>query len=306
MMTRLLIWGAVLTGLFAVLAPAEAGRKEEIAALQRQVAALENQLQTLSRNSAEMSVQYNQLLAENQQLTGRVETLSNSLRQMETRLDSVTRVLAGENFSGLTTDSVAGNDAFSAGGPYPAGPGAEGAYPPGALPENRPETLTPRASDRAVRPRGGETAGDGAVSSGTASTPVQPINMPGEPNAAYSYASGLLLSGEYDRAQLAFMTYLERYPKSPQAPDALFRLGEIYLATGANADAAQTFIGHIKDYPNDPRAPEAYLKLGTAFMRMGDTDEACSVFKEIGRKFPDASSIVLQRTDIEMQRIECR
>ncbi|NWG91459.1 MAG: tol-pal system protein YbgF, partial [Parvularculaceae bacterium] len=59
-------------------------------------------------------------------------------------------------------------------------------------------------------------------------------------------------------------------------------------------------------YPNSARNAEAYLKLGTAFSRLNQQSEACKVFKTLKSKYPTAAPAVLQRTDVEMARIDCR
>ena len=132
------------------------------------------------------------------------------------------------------------------------------------------------------------------------------VALPFDPNAAFDYASAFLLRGDYPRAQRAFELYVEAFPNNPRTAEAQFRLGEIYLATGANAEAADVFIAHIRKYPNDPRAAEAYLKLGTAFARLQKNTEACQVFRSMRGKFPNAPQAVMQRADLEMQRISCR
>ena len=271
---------ALCAGLFAVTAlPANAGKKEDIEALQIQVAELQRQLSALAANTgqtnANATVQISQIQAENQRLTGELEALRNDMRQLTSRLDTMSRIIAGENFSGLGPDGIDGV-AGSGDGRFATGD-------PNAL------TQTGGASSSTALPPGGET-----------------VNLPLDSDAAYEYASSLLLSGDYTRARIAFEMYVEAFPNARQTPDARFRLGEIYLATGANSDAAQAFINHIKLYPNDPRAPEAYLKLGTAFSRMEQTDQACNIFKQVRSKYPNASPIILQRTDVEMKRINCR
>lgn len=132
------------------------------------------------------------------------------------------------------------------------------------------------------------------------------IELPLNPAAAYEYASGFLLAGDYERAQAAFELYLEAFPNHPRTPDAQFRLGEIYLAVGQNANAADAFIAHIRDYPNDPRAAEAHLKLGAAFSRLERPDEACTVFKTMLNRYPNAPAAVRQRAELEMAQIDCR
>ena len=260
--------------------PAQAGKKEDIEALQQQVAQLQEQLTALSNNSgqanANATVLMSQMQAENQRLTGEVEGLRNQVRQLSSRMDTLSRAVAGENFSGLGTGPVSLENGTGVG----TGLAEEGASAGTEGAANAPS---------ATRDRDGAT-----------------VNLPLDSDAAYEYASGFLLSGDYTRARIAFEMYVEAFPNARQTPDARFRLGEIYLATGANSDAAQAFINHIKLYPNDPRAPEAYLKLGTAFSRMEQTDQACNIFKQVRVKFPNASPIVIQRTDVEMKRINCR
>ncbi len=132
------------------------------------------------------------------------------------------------------------------------------------------------------------------------------VSIPLDPDAAYVYATDFLLGGDYARAQQAYTLFLDAYPNHPRSSDAKFRLGEVYLATGQNAEAADTFIAFIKTYPASPRSAEAYLKLGTAFSRLEQTTEACKIFKTLKSKYPTAAPAVLQRTDVEMARIDCR
>lgn len=132
------------------------------------------------------------------------------------------------------------------------------------------------------------------------------VTPPLDPEAAYAYASEFLVTSDYARAEKAFAMFLESFPNHPRAADARFRLGEVYLASGKNAEAADTFIAFIRAYPNSARGAEAYLKLGTAFSRLNQSGEACKVFKTLKTKYPTAAPAVLQRTDVEMARIDCR
>lgn len=132
------------------------------------------------------------------------------------------------------------------------------------------------------------------------------VSLPADPEAAYAYASDFLVTGDYGRAEAAFAKFLDTYPSHPRAADARFRLGEVYLATSKNTEAADTFIAYLRAYPNSTRGAEAYLKLGTAFSRLNQTTEACKVFKTLKAKYPTATPAVMQRTDVEMSRINCK
>ncbi|MEL7490768.1 MAG: tol-pal system protein YbgF [Pseudomonadota bacterium] len=250
--------GALAISMASAPAPAAAGTKDRVTALEKTVAEL--QARAAADNSA---VRINQLERQVQDLTGLVEKLTFQLDQANARLDAVSGVLANDPAAA----------AAASGGPTP---------------------LT-----------GGDPIADQISAAGGAPSAATAVSLPGDPAAAFDYASGFLLRGDYDSARAAFEGYVQAFPNSPQTADAQFRLGEIYLATGANADAADAFIAHIRNYPNDPRAAEAYLKLGTSFARLEKNAEACKVFKTMRGKFPNAAPPVTDRANIEMARIQC-
>ena len=226
--------------------------------------------------SGDATVRISQLEREIQILTGRIEELSYDLDKANASIKSMQSALS------------LGAPTSSPGGPVPlAGP-----VQPGDL-------VTNGQAIEGLQTVPGET--------GSVTAPnVSDVELPLDPDAAFAYASGFLLSGDYARAEAAFALYLKSFPNHPRAADARFRLGEIFLATEKNADAADSFITHIRTYPSDPRAAEAHLKLGTAFSRLGQPDEACKIFRALKSKFPDASPAVSQRAEREMAAINCR
>lgn len=270
------IGAMVLTG------TASAGTKDDIRALQAQVA----QLQQALAGQSQATVRISQLERQIQDLTGEVERLQYELDQANTRLDAVSAALAGDG-------PMAAGDGFSGLGASPSGGPVDlmARGPQGGDPVSN-DPIADQITQQARNP-GGESVGGGDVS------------LPLDPNAAFDYASGFILSGDYQRAKAAFSLYLEAFPNHQRTPDAQFRLGEIHLALEENAAAADAFIAHIRNYPNNGRAAEAYLKLGTAFARLDKPTEACTVFKTMKSKHPNAPAAVLQRADLEMARIDC-
>ncbi|WP_428407732.1 tol-pal system protein YbgF [Hyphococcus sp.] len=274
-----LIRTAAITFAAALLfaAPASAGTKDDIRDLQSRLAAAEQALAGQSQAMLKVSQMERQI----QDLTGEIERLQYELDQAHTRLDAVSAVLAGDaNYQ--APGDFSGD--MSGGG-------------------NAPVSLVPGA--------GGDPIGDQIQQSSGASQnapagDASDVALPLDPNAAFDYASGFLLAGDYPRAKAAFQLYVEAFPNHPRTADAQFRLGEIHLALGENAAAADAFIAHIRNYPNDQRAAEAYLKLGTAFARLDKSTEACTVFKTMKSKHPNAPAPVIQRADLEMARIDCK
>lgn len=270
----------VIVGVMLLPGAASAGTKDDVRALQAQMAEVQ---QALAGHRAAL-VRISELERQNQLLTGRIEELTYELEQANRRLDAISAALAGDGSMGAAGDASGGL------GASPSGVG--------------PVDLTGRASAgddpiadqiaEQARDPGGESVGGGDVS------------LPLDPEAAFEYASGFILAGDYQRAKAAFTLYLEAFPNHSRTPDAQFRLGEIHLALEENAAAADAFIAHIRNYPNNGRSAEAYLKLGTAFARLDKPAEACTVFKTMKSKHPNAPRAVLQRADLEMARIDCK
>lgn len=257
--------------------PASAGTKDDVRDLQ---ARMERAEQALAAQSA-ATVKISQLERQIQQLTGRIEEMQYALDQKDQRLDAISAALAGDTIGASGFGDDLGGASLGGG----------------------PVDLT-RGDPIAEELARGDGAQSAAPRSDT-STTVTGVELPLNPDAAYDYASGFLLSGDYPRAKAAFALYAEAFPNHTRTADAKFRLGEIHLALGENADAADVFLNHIQTYPNDPRAAEAYLKLGTAFARLEKASEACTVLKTMKSKFPNAAAPVMQRADLEMARIDC-
>ncbi len=255
--------------------PVWASTKDDVRDLQARMEVAEK---SLAAQSAAM-VRVSELEREIQLLTGQIEELTYRLELSNQRLNAVSAALSGE-------------------GPAMAIPATGGVSSAGTAARG-PVDLTsgdPIADqiDQSAVPDSSPSFGGGD------------ITLPLDPDAAYIYASGFLMQGDYQSAKSAFELYVEAFPNHSRTPEAQFRLGEIHLALGENAAAADVFISHIRNYPNDQRASEAYLKLGTAFSRLEKSSEACTVFKTMKTKFPNAPAPVTQRADLEMNRINCQ
>ena len=271
------LFGACLL-LSAASTPAMAqSTKKRVEALEGQVA----QLEAAATAASATGPRLDQLEAEIRRLTGQVETLQFQLNQANARVDSLTAVLAGEPLE------------------PGAGPFGDGGFGTGAA-VGGPVSLTGSGAPA------GAPQTQAADSQAVAGVPAPNIELPLDPEAAFTYANNLVLARDFARAESAFKLYLATFGTHPRAADAQFRLGEIYLATGKNAEAADAFIAHIKAYPNHSRAAEAYLKLGTSFSRLGQTDQACNVFRTMNSKYPSAPVDVSDRARREMQAAGCR
>ncbi len=130
--------------------------------------------------------------------------------------------------------------------------------------------------------------------------------LEGSAGERFTASLGLLQTGDWGAAEVAFDRWLADFPDDPQAPVAAYWLGESQLAREDFATAAATFAGNYRTYGDQaPRAPDNLLKLGTALAAMGDQERACKTFIEMERRYPNASAPLLQARERESRAAGC-
>ena len=152
-----------------------------------------------------------------------------------------------------------------------------------------------------------ETADSGlpGVDAGTDDTQVAALPSTGDPDELYRGAYELVLSGDYDAAEAGFRQHIERFPNDERTADARFWLGEALLGQEKYREAAQVFLGANRDFPDARKAPETMLKLGISLAAMDQRDVACATLSEVGNRYPQASTAVLERAKVERARASC-
>lgn len=130
--------------------------------------------------------------------------------------------------------------------------------------------------------------------------------LEGSAGERFTASLGLLQTGDWGAAEVAFDRWLADFPDDPQAPVAAYWLGESQLAREDYATAAATFAGNYRAYGDQaPRAPDNLLKLGTALAAMGDQERACKTFIEMDRRYPNASPPLQQARERESRAAGC-
>jgi tol-pal system protein YbgF len=135
---------------------------------------------------------------------------------------------------------------------------------------------------------------------------IAPYDLPGETaEAQYEYAFGLLRQAEYDDAELAFRTFLDRHPDDLLAGNAQYWLGETYYVRANYQQAAVTFAEGYQKYPNSGKAPDNLLKLAMALGELGKNQEACVALGQLRKEFPNAPANIQDRAVRERERFGC-
>lgn len=152
----------------------------------------------------------------------------------------------------------------------------------------------------------GQTEPAGTSSSASSGGGSAPSVLPnGTPEVQYDFAIDLMKRGQYDKARVAFEEFLQVHPKHALAGNAQYWLGETYYAQNDYKRAGDAFLTGYTTYASSSKAPDSLLKLGMSLAALDNKDAACTVWGELGSKFPQASPSVVARAKLERQKAGC-
>jgi len=211
----------------------------------------------------EMMARLEQLQAEVQQLTGKVEEQANliaELKQSQTTLyaDFDERMQALEKKtegvkSAATESAPIADGAVQA----PAADGEAAAVAPA------PAQAAPSQSEASAAPVGDE-------------------------KQQYQQAYEALRNGHNSQAIAQFNALLTKNPKSEYAHNAQYWLGEAYRVNQDVDLARQAFSAVVINYPDSLKVPDALLKLGYIEDEQKNTVKAREYFTRVSKEFPNS------------------
>ena len=152
----------------------------------------------------------------------------------------------------------------------------------------------------------GPAADEGTLGAAPVSAPPVAAVLPnGTPEVQYDFAIDLMKRGQYDQARGAFVEFLQLHPKHTLAGNAQYWLGETYYAQNRHKEAGDAFLTGYTTYASSNKAPDSLLKLGMSLAALGNKDAACTVWSELGSRFPQASPAVVARNKLEREKAGC-
>ena len=205
-------------------------------------------------------------------LTDQVEQLGNRLDQLQQQFDQ---------FSGKSA---------------PAQSGQQGAAPSAATPSTADGGADNAASGSGLAP-GASTLGQ--IPAGSAASE-------GTYQDQYNTALGYLRAQDYQNAEAALKNFIAQHGDTDLAGSAVYWLGETYYVQNDFTDAAQQFLLALKKYPTSPKAAESMLKLGMSLAAINQSQQACAAFRDLPKKYPNASATITQRAKVESKRDKCK
>jgi tol-pal system protein YbgF len=258
-------------------------------------------------------------------LTGQMEELNNSMRQLQTQLGNTKQGAADQ--PAPTLKRLAASD--------PGVETIEDAPPPAAKPKKRAIVLGNEPIETEELAPGPTTLGSGqdnaaggngvivqdgstdvAAAAPTLSTvidgtaPADSIEnvsltpSADTPEALYEKNYETLLRRQFGEAEAGFRQFLEKYPDHSLAGSAQYQLGETFYAQGNYQEAARNFLQGYKSYPKSRRAPDSLLKLGLSLRKLDQRDQACAALASVSTEFPRAVE-AKKRADAEIKRAGC-
>jgi tol-pal system protein YbgF len=126
-----------------------------------------------------------------------------------------------------------------------------------------------------------------------------------DPKALYNRALRDLQAGDYGGAEADFASLVGAYPSHKLAGNSQYWLGETFYVRRQYKQAAEAFLAGYTTYARSKKAPDSLLKLGMTLNALGEKKTGCDALAELGAKFPDASSSIRKRAQIERKRAGC-
>jgi tol-pal system protein YbgF len=102
----------------------------------------------------------------------------------------------------------------------------------------------------------------------------------------YDAAMGIFRKGEFGPAQLAFVQFLNRYPKTGYRQSALFWLGNAQYATREYKEAVASFRALIALGGDHIRLPEAALAIANCQLELKDSKAARKTLEDLLTQYP--------------------
>ncbi|GAB5469482.1 MAG: tol-pal system protein YbgF [Rhodospirillales bacterium] len=261
------------------------------------------QLAQANLNANSIEQRFIALEAEIRRLTGQVERLGYTQRQLADRMDRfqsdaefrLTKLEGGDPTALPSTPSTTQSGALTGTG---AGTGLGTTQTLGSV--SAQELSQIRGLDSGSQPLGAQNNAGGSLGQQSAALPA------GSVEDQYNYAFGLVRKGDFTGAQAAMSSFIAQHPNDPLTANAKYWLGETYYARGNYSGASQAFAQAYQDHPTGAKAADSLLKLGLSLSLLGQSAQACQVLQEIeARMGTSAAANILQRAQRERANLGC-
>jgi tol-pal system protein YbgF len=184
----------------------------------------------------------------------------------------------------------------------PSSPSATAAAEASGEPANPEESVTGTLGGLKVR---GEKVTGAVANPKAPPLPETPPDYGLTPQEQYDRAFGLLRQANYEEAERAFKTFIDKNPQDKLLGNAKYWYAETFYVRAKFSDAAVAFADAWQQEPKGTKAPDSLLKLAMALGALDKTDDACSTLASLKAKYPTAPESVRARAEQERMRMKC-
>ncbi|MDD2325751.1 MAG: tol-pal system protein YbgF [Alphaproteobacteria bacterium] len=157
---------------------------------------------------------------------------------------------------------------------------------------------------------GVKVAGDkitgGVINPKTPPLPQKPADYGLTAQEHYDLAFGLLRQANYEEAEKAFKSFLDKHGDDKLAENAKYWYAETFYVRGKFGDSAIAFAEAYQKNPKGTKAPDSLLKLAMSLGSLDKTQDACDALAALKAKYPTAPSTIRSRADQERTRLKCK
>jgi len=129
---------------------------------------------------------------------------------------------------------------------------------------------------------------------------------PAAERETYQQAFNLLKQGQYDKAILAFQSFLASYPSGNYTDNAQYWLGEANYVTRHFEVAEQEFRKVLEQHPDSSKSADAMLKLGYTYYELSNWEQARKTLENVIARFPNTTVGRLAENRLQKMRLEGR
>ncbi len=277
--------------------PAHAGVNQDMVRLQQQIQDLQNAVSKLQQSNDErmgvlkdlvqqtadsvnkMSVVVNGLqlrmqnvqdasTAKNDQISGQIQSLNDSLDELKARMGRMERALSDIQSQQASTNAILNNL-----------PGSSTATPAAGQP-------LPATGTSSTNSPGSVLPARQAASNGIAVGDI------------YKTAYADYMTGKYPLAASEFNNLISTYPDDNLAGNAYFYLGEIDMKGQKLTSAVKNYDSVLERYPDNAKIPSAHLHKGEALISMKNADAGSRELRTLIQRFPNSPEAAQARTKL--------
>ena len=205
--------------------------------------------------------------AKNDQLSGQIQSLNDSLDEMKARMGRMEKALTDIQSQQATANAILNNLPGNSATPIPGQP----LPAPGVGSTTAPSSVLPAHQAAAL----GVSVGD-----------------------LYKTAFADYIAGKYPLAASEFNNLIATYPDDNLAGNAYFYLGEIDVKGQKLTSAVKNYDQVLERYPDNAKIPSAHLHKGEALIAMKNPDAGTRELHTLIQRFPNSPEAAQARTKL--------